>query len=314
MMSKITIDYQAEGDIFDIQRFSLNDGPGIRTIVFLKGCPLSCWWCSNPESQRRRPVVMYNAADCVRCRRCESACQRHAVTFMDDGRRHFDYQACTGNGDCAAVCPTGALVMKGRSIRVGELIEILKKDRSTFRHSGGGVTLSGGDPLMQPDFAGELLKACKAQGWNTAIETEGCAETETYLRLVPYIDTILMDIKHMDPEKHRLFTGVSNELILNNARRVSAFAPLTIRVPVIPKFNESEEEIRAIAEFAASLGKVRYVHLLPYHSLGENKYRMMGIEYQMNRLSAKSLSNKELEKYRPIVEQAGVSCRIGDES
>lgn len=204
--------------------------------------------------------------------------------------------------------------MKGRSIRVGELIEILKKDRSTFRHSGGGVTLSGGDPLMQPDFAGELLKACKAQGWNTAIETEGCAETEIYLRLVPYIDTILMDIKHMDPEKHRLFTGVSNELILNNARRVSAFAPLTIRVPVIPKFNESEEEIRAIAEFAASLGKVRYVHLLPYHSLGENKYRMMGIEYKMNRLSAKSLSNKELEKYRPIVEQAGVSCRIGDES
>lgn len=213
-MSKITIDYNAEGDIFDIQRFSLNDGPGIRTIVFLKGCPLSCWWCSNPESQRRRPVVLYNAAKCVFCKRCETACQSHAVKFTPDGQRQFDYQACTGNGDCAAVCPNDALVMKGRSIRIGELIEILKKDRSTFRHSGGGITLSGGDPLMQSYFAGELLKACKAQGWNTAIETEGCAETETYLNLVPYIDHILMDIKHMDPEKHRLFTGVSNELIL----------------------------------------------------------------------------------------------------
>jgi len=313
-MSKITIDYNAEGDIFDIQRFSLNDGPGIRTIVFLKGCPLSCWWCSNPESQRRRPVVLYDAAKCVFCKRCEKACQRHAVKFTLDGQRQFDYQSCTGNGDCAAVCPNDALVMKGRSIRIGELIEILKKDRSTFRHSGGGITLSGGDPLMQSYFAGELLKACKAQGWNTAIETEGCAETETYLNLVPYIDYILMDIKHMDPEKHRLFTGVSNELILNNARRISAFSPIIIRVPVIPKFNASDKDIRDIAAFAASLGNVRYIHLLPYHSLGENKYRMMGIEYKMNRLSAKSLSNEELEKYRPIIEQTGLSCRIGDES
>ena len=313
-MSKITIDYNAEGDIFDIQRYSLNDGPGIRTIVFLKGCPLSCWRCSNPESQRRRPVVLYNAAKCVFCKRCETACQSHAVKFTPDGQRQFDYQACTGNGDCAAVCPNDALVMKGRSIRIGELIEILKKDRSTFRHSGGGITLSGGDPLVQSYFAGELLKACKAQGWNTAIETEGCAETETYLNLVPYIDHILMDIKHMDPEKHRLFTGVSNELILNNARRISAFSPIVIRVPVIPKFNASEKDLRDIAAFAASLGNVRYIHLLPYHSLGENKYRMMGIEYKMNRLSAKSLSNEELEKYRPIIKQTGLSCRIGDES
>ncbi len=312
-MSIVTIDYKAQGDIFDIQRFSLNDGPGIRTIVFLKGCPLSCWWCSNPESQRRRPVVLYNEAECVSCRRCESACKKHAVSFSKDGVRSFEYDLCTGNGDCAAVCPTGALVMKGHRISVGELIELLKKDRSTFRHSGGGVTLSGGDPLMQHEFARELLKACKAQGWNTAIETEGCAETCDVLDTIPYVDHILMDIKHMDPEKHRLFTGVSNELILNNARRIAAFSPFTIRVPVIPRFNYSKEEIGAIAAFAASLGNVRCVHLLPYHSLGETKYKMMGCEYKMNRLSAASLSNKELEPFRPIVEQAGVRCRIGDE-
>lgn len=203
--------------------------------------------------------------------------------------------------------------MKGQHIDVRSLIDILKKDRSTFRHSGGGVTLSGGDPLMQADFARELLKACKAQGWNTAIETEGCAEPCDVLDVIPYVDHILMDIKHIDPEKHRTFTGVSNELILSNARKIAAFSPLTIRVPVIPKFNHSEKEIGDIARFAASLGNTECMHILPYHSLGENKYRMMGCEYKMNRLSVASLSNEELEKYRPIIEQAGVRCRIGDE-
>ncbi len=312
-MSAVSINYEQEGSIFDIQRFSLNDGPGIRTIVFLKGCPLTCWWCSNPESQRRRPVVMHDASVCVGCRLCEQACRHRAVTFTDDGTRLFSYDKCMGSGDCAAVCPTGALVMKGNTINVRALIDILKRDRSFFRHSGGGVTLSGGDPLIQPDFARELLKACKAQGWNTAIETEGCADPSVVLETIQYIDHILLDIKHMDPEKHRLFTGVSNELIISNAKKIAAFSPLTIRVPVIPKFNHSEKEIGDIARFAASLANVTCVHLLPYHSLGENKYRMMGLEYKMNRLSVDSLGNKDLEVYRPIVEQAGVRCRIGDE-
>ena len=307
------IDYAIKGTIFDIQRFSLNDGPGIRTIVFLKGCPLSCWWCSNPESQRRFPSVMYNDTACIGCRKCEAVCKRHAVTFTEDGQRHFDYDACTGNGDCAAACTAGALVMKGNTCTVGELIEILKKDRSTFRQSGGGVTLSGGDPLMQIDFACELLKACKAQGWNTAIETEGCADPNKVEEVLPYLDTILFDIKHMDPEKHRLFTGVTNELILNNARRISRHKAITIRVPVIPKVNYSEEDIRDIARFAKSLSHVTYVHLLPYHTLVENKYRMLGREYKMKRFQVESLSNEELAPLRSVVEGEGVACRIGDE-
>lgn len=256
---------------------------------------------------------MYDESACIGCRRCEQVCRQKAITFDEEGLRHFSYAQCTGSGDCAAACPAGALIMKGERISVGALIDILKHDRSIFRHSGGGVTLSGGDPLMQPDFARELLKACKGQGWNTAIETEGCADPCVVLETIPYIDHILLDIKHMDPEKHRLFTGVSNELILSNARKIAAFSPLTIRVPVIPKFNQSAEEIGAIARFAASLANVKCVHLLPYHAMGERKYEMMGIEYKMKRLSVDSLGNKDLEEFRSVVEEAGVHCRIGDE-
>ena len=313
-MSTVPIDYEAEGDIFNIQRFSLNDGPGIRTIVFLKGCPLSCWWCSNPESQRLRPVVMYDASKCVQCRRCEAVCEQKAIRFLEDGTRTFSYHNCTGSGACVKVCEYSALEMKGERVTVKDLVEVLKKDRSTFRHSGGGVTLSGGDPFGQAEFACELFKACKAQGWNTAIETEGCAATERILPVLPYIDTILLDIKHMDPEKHRQYTGVSNELILQNARTIADTSNVIIRVPVIPKFNHSKEEIRDIARFASSLQHVQYVHLLPYHELGVNKYKMLGMEYKMQRLSTASLRNVDLEQYREVVEQEGVRCRIGDAS
>ena len=234
------------------------------------------------------------------------------MKFTPDGQRQFDYQACTGNGDCAAVCPNDALVMKGRSIRIGELIEILKKDRSTFRHSGGGITLSGGDPLMQSYFAGELLKACKAQGWNTAIETEGCAETETYLNLVPYIDHILMDIKHMDQEKHKEFTGRANGLMLENARRVALYGKtrLVIRVPVIPTFNDSVEEIQAIARFAASLPGVNKIHLLPYHRLGQDKYEGLGRPYLMEGILPPTAEHMQMLK-NAVHAVCSLDCQIG---
>lgn len=303
----------AQGYIFDIQRFSLNDGPGIRTVVFFKGCPLSCWWCSNPESQKRKPVVFFNKAACTGCRRCEEVCTKKAITFTEKGERLFSLDKCTGCGTCAEVCTAGALILKGYKVTLEALMDLLKKDRSTFRYSGGGVTLSGGDPLVQGKFALEVLKACKGQGWNTALETEGCVSTEVFLQARPYVDHLLLDIKHMDGEKHRLFTGVSNEQILENAARAGKAGPFTVRVPVIPKFNHTKEEISAIAKFAADIGNVKCFHLLPYHTLGENKYRMLGLEYKMKRLSVKSLTNEDLEPYRAIVEAYGLKCRIGDE-
>ena len=307
------VNYDVEGDIFNIQRFSLNDGPGIRTIVFLKGCPFTCWWCSNPESQKKRPVVMYNEDDCLFCRRCEAACKGGRITFDAAGKHHLDQEHCSGCGEGVQACPAGALVLKGRKMSVAALVKELKKDSSTFRHSGGGITLSGGDPLTQPEFSEELLKACKAQGWSTAMETEGgVVNPEAIEQIFPYVDHVLLDIKHMDPEKHRKFTGQTNEAVLDNARRIARISSVTVRVPVIPGFNHSKEEIQAIAEFASTLPGIVGVHLLPYHSLGENKYKMLGMEYKMNRLQAKSLHEEDLEAYRPVIEAFGIKCLIGE--
>ena len=307
------INSRITGNIFDIQRFSLNDGPGIRTVVFLKGCPLHCWWCSNPESQRRHPVVMYKAEACRSCGLCEKACTNKAITFDASGVRKADLELCTGLGDCVKVCSQGALMMKGTTIGVEELMDILKKESSVFRYSKGGVTLSGGDPLMQPNFAKAILKRCKAQGWNTAVETEGCGDTEDFLDIANYTDHILFDIKHMEPEKHQLFTGVSNALILHNARELAKVAPLIIRIPVIPKFNHSMQEISEIVDFAISLGNVRYLHLLPYHNLAGQKYKMLGMEDKMQRLSVEPLANEDLEVYRTMIASKGLLCRLGDE-
>ena len=246
-----SINYNASGTVFDIQRFSLHDGPGIRTIVFLKGCPLSCKWCSNPESQNMKPVIMYKKNECLHCGRCINACSKKAISF--ENKTFIDRSICTGCGECANACPAGALVVKGKTMTVQQLIRELKKDATTYRRSGGGITLSGGEPLVQYEFAAELLRACKAQGWDTAIETTGAGITEAVEKVIPYVDTVLLDIKHLDTEKHKKFTGIGNEQILKNAARISQISSTVVRVPVIPGFNYSEEEIKAITEFAKTL-------------------------------------------------------------
>lgn len=301
------IDYELKGIVFNMQRFSVHDGAGIRTIVFLKGCPLRCKWCSNPESQSINPVVMYQADVCVHCGRCISACKQGA---LGNGSKDFvDRTKCIGCGECAAVCPVGALVLKGKYMTVGETIKELKKDATVFRRSRGGVTISGGEGLVQHDFTTELAKGCHTQGWTVAIETTGYAPQEVIEQVFPHIDTVLLDIKSMDAKKHKEYCGVDNQLILENAKRISQIAKTVVRVPVIPGFNYSKEEIRDIAVFAKSLNEVDTLHLLPYHSLGSNKYALMGRDYEMKELD--NLHPEDVAELKEVVEQVGLRCVIG---
>lgn len=254
-----------QGRIFDIQRFSVHDGPGIRTIVFLKGCPLRCRWCCNPESQS------------------------------------YEFEELTLAGKTKTV---------GRDVSVGEVLETVERDRIYYRRSGGGLTLSGGEALFQADFAAALLEAAKQNGINTAIETTACAPFGKIEKLLPHLDYCLMDIKHMDSIKHKEFTKQPNELILENAERIAkSGANLTIRTPVIPTFNDTEEEIGAIARFASRLPGVKEMHLLPYHRIGQDKYTGLGREYTLSHITPPE--NEKMEKLQKIVQSYGLVAKIG---
>lgn len=304
----VPIDYKAEGVIFDIQRFSLHDGPGIRTIVFIKGCPLSCLWCSNPESQQRKPTLMFDEESCIGCGTCLRTCPQGALSKENP---HFiNYEKCTGCGECAASCPAGALILKGEKMTVESVIRELKKDVITYRESNGGITLSGGEPLVQWEFSSELLKACKAQGWHTAIETTGYGSEEAVEAVFPYVDEVLLDCKSTNDEIHKAFTGVSGELIRKNAKRIAQLAHTIIRVPAIPGVNTTEEDFDGICQYAKQLQGVDMIHILPYHTLGMNKYKLMGADYKMPD-EIKPLEEEDAIPFKKIVEKNGFRCKIG---
>lgn len=301
-----TVDYSITGMIFDIQRFSIHDGPGIRTIVFLKGCPLSCRWCSNPESQSYKPVIMYQQRDCMHCERCSKICKLNAI--RPQSMEFINRETCSGCGECAHACPSGALVLKGKHMTVEQILIELKKDATYYRRSGGGITLSGGEPLAQSRFAAELLKACKAQGWHTAVETTACGD-ETAIRMVmEHADLALTDIKHMDSQIHKQNTRLPNEPIRKGIQLIAKITKTIVRVPVIPGFNSSENEILAIAQFTAALHQVDTIHLLPYHTYGENKYQLLGRKYPMDH---QKISEEDMAKLKKVVESQGLSCSIG---
>ena len=303
-----SVNYKAEGIVFDIQRFSVHDGPGIRTIVFLKGCPLSCLWCSNPESQKLKPVVMYQQEQCISCGKCRQTCKVGAISSEKPGL--VDRQKCVGCGECANICPTGALVLKGEKMTVEQVVQVLKKDTTTYRKSGGGITISGGEPLVQWQFATELLKACKAQGWHTAMETTGYGSEQAIEAVFPFVDMALLDIKSMDDQTHKMFTGVTTELIHTNANRIAQLTKVVIRVPTIPTVNAFEEEFLSIAGFVKTLPGVDTVHILPYHTYGENKYELLGAQYPMG-YEIKPLEPEDAIRFQKIVEEQGLRCVVG---
>jgi len=266
------------GIVFNIQRYSIHDGPGIRTTVFLKGCPLRCFWCQNPESQRMEPEILFDARNCTSCGECIKICPQGATSRLQD-RVRIDRNLCRGCGRCVEVCLNEARRLSGRSMTVDEVMRDVMKDAKFYEHSGGGVTLSGGDPLAQPHFALSILQRCKRAGFHTALDTCGYAPWQTFEGLLKYVDLVLFDIKQIDPQKHRTATGKDNELILQNARKIAKLRPMRVRVPIIPGFNDSVDAVKAIARFAKEELGIADVDILSYNKLGEGKYEFLDKSY-----------------------------------
>lgn len=275
------------GLIFDVKRYAVNDGPGIRTTVFLKGCPLNCVWCHNPESRSPKPEKMYSAAKCIGCRKCVEICSQEACTLTEEGIV-TDKDLCIVCGECADICPTKASEISGYSASVENIMNTLEKDIVFFDQSGGGVTFSGGEPLMFPNFLIMLLEACGERGIHRTIDTSGFAKTEIVLDVAKRTELFLYDLKMMDTEKHKKYTGVHNGLILNNLVKLSDFgASIIIRIPLIKDINDSEEDIIETAMFINKLaGDKKQVELLPYHNIADHKHQKLGQEYSSNGMAS----------------------------
>ena len=267
---------EVAGTIFDVVKFSTHDGPGIRTAVFFKGCPLHCWWCHNPEGQFPGAQVVYMEERCIRCFSCVEACPNHAIKIVE-GIPTVERDACRHSGVCVRVCQTKAREMAGKMVKVSEVMAEIEKDTVFYDESGGGVTFSGGEPFMQPIFLQNLLEACHERRIHTAIETCGFVDAKTLLNSVPYAELYLYDLKAFDNEIHRKFTGSSNEIILNNLRQLARVHDhIIVRFPLIPGVNDDDSSVRQIGEFVSSLETVKEIDVLPYHKLGVEKYKRLG--------------------------------------
>ncbi|KPK12214.1 MAG: pyruvate formate lyase-activating protein [Myxococcales bacterium SG8_38] len=288
-----------KGLVFDIQKFSLHDGPGIRTVVFLKGCPLSCLWCSNPEGQGKAPELVYRRDRCIgtaQCGQCMEICLEQAIEVDPSGAVFIDRDRCNGCGDCSHVCPSQALEVSGRWVSVQEVLAIVEEDDAFYARSGGGLTLSGGEPLAQGAFSLALLRAARARGIDTAIETTGLCNWKTLREAASLADRIFFDIKCLASERHQRVTGVSNQPIVDNFRRLrDAFPDLetVVRTPIVPGVNDSEDEIQAIRGFVQRTGRGCRYELLPYHGFGGPKYATLGKRYTLTHLRPPSAARMQ---------------------
>lgn len=274
-------DKKVLGTVFNIQKYSVHDGPGIRTIVFLKGCPLSCTWCSNPESQLRTPELAYNSGRCLtlnKCKRCVEVCTRSALTAQPDQSLNINRLLCEDCPmPCAEACPSQGLLVYGKQQSVAEVLHTVEQDSAFYRRSGGGMTLSGGEPLMQKDFAVAILREARKRRIKTAIETCGMAPWSTFEEVAPHLSTVLFDIKHLNSTLHEQHTGRPNTLILQNFVKFCETypsIPVLARTPLIPGFNDTPESVKAIAEYIKPFSHVTY-EMLPYHRLGTQKYTFL---------------------------------------
>jgi pyruvate formate lyase activating enzyme len=294
------------GTIFNCMRFAVNDGPGIRTTVFLKGCPLRCIWCHNPESQETAPSLLYAPERCLSCGDCVHACTHGALRW--DGGPVRDQQKCELCGDCCNVCVSEARRLTGYRVTTDQLLQTILRDRILYDESSGGVTFSGGEPLSQPEFLQEILTACRAEGIHTTVDTCGYAKPDTFVRVCSHADMLLFDLKGMDSQRHGEVTGVGNEMILENLK-IAAKMPilLVVRIPVVPGVNDEPANISATMEFLKSIGVAR-VDLLAYHQTGQEKYRRLGRECKY---LATPPSSAQMETLLKQFSEHGFSVRVG---